>query len=136
MIGLSKKKSITNLDKVLWKVFSEYIRRRDALKFSGGDRVKCITCTHTDHWKHFDCGHGISRKHLGTKFDEKNNHAQCKGCNGFGSGKQFEYMLQVDRMYGKGTAELLLHKSKSLCKWMSFEYEQKIEEYKIKIKNL
>ena len=136
MIAKTNKKSVSKLDEDLWKVFSEYIRRRDAIKFSGGDRAKCITCSHVNHWKMMDCGHGISRRHLATKFDEKNNHIQCKGCNGLKSGKQFEYMLQVDRMYGKGTAELLLHKSRSLCKWMGFEYEEKIELYKQKIKDL
>ncbi len=137
MIGIAKKKSITNLDKVLWKVFSEYIRRRDAVKFSGSDRVKCITCEFVGHWKYdFDAGHFMSRKHLGTKFHEMNVHAQCGGCNKFGQGKQYAYAKVIDRLYGNGTADLLEQKSRTACKWMSFEYEQKIEEYKQKIKEL
>lgn len=131
-----KKTSTATLKKKLWDIFSEYIRRRDALKFSGGDIVKCITCSHMGHWKTFDCGHGISRRHLATMFDERNNHAQCKGCNGFGSGKQFEYMLEVDRIYGEGTSLKLLNKSKGQMKLMKFEYEELIEKYNAKLKEL
>ena len=131
-----KEKTVGQLDKILWGIFSEYIRRRDALKFSKGDIAKCITCSHISHWKEGDCGHGISRRHQGTKYDEKNNHFQCKGCNGLKAGKQFEYMLAVDRMYGKGTAEFLLMKSKQICKRKAIDFKIMIEEYKIKLKNL
>jgi hypothetical protein len=132
----AKKKSSKSLENKLWEIFSEYIRKRDAKKFSGGDFGKCITCSHIAHWKEMDCGHGISRRHQATKFDEKNNHAQCKGCNGLKSGKQFEYMLEVDRKYGKGTGEMLLAKSKHSVKRTSFEFEILIEEYKRKLKEL
>ncbi len=123
-------------DKKLWKVFSEFIRRRDALKFSGEDIVKCCTCTHTGHWKEFDCGHFISRRHLATKFSEINNHCQCKGCNGFGSGRQYEYSLFIDRTYGKGQAELLLAMSRNAVKFGQFEIDIMEKEYKKKIKEL
>lgn len=124
------------LDEKLWKIFSEYIRRRDALKYSGGDFVKCITCSHIAHFKEMDCGHFISRRHLSTKFDEKNNHAQCKGCNGLKSGEQFKYSIAIDAKYGKGTAEMLHIKSRNLCKWGKFEFEILIKEYTEKLKQL
>lgn len=124
------------LDPKLWKIFSEYIRRRDALEYSGGDIAKCCTCSHVAHWKEMDCGHFISRRHLATKFDEKNNGIQCKGCNGFGSGKQFEYSIFLDNKHGKGTAEMLLAKSRNACKWGKFEYNLLIDEYKKKVKEL
>jgi hypothetical protein len=133
---IKKKSSATSIEKKLWKVFSEYIRRRDAKKFSGGDIGKCITCSHIGHWKTMDCGHGISRRHQSTKYDEKNNHLQCKGCNGPKSGKQFEYMLEVDRKYGKGTAELLLAKSKHSVKRTAFEFEILLNEYLKRLKEI
>jgi hypothetical protein len=136
MIKTKKKTGSRKAEDKLWKDFSEYIRRRDAKKYSGGEVVKCITCPHVGHWKNFDCGHGISRKHKATKFHEFNNHAQCKGCNGFGSGKQFEYMLEVDKRYGAGTVEKLLIASRQICKWGEFEYEILHKEIKQKIKEL
>ena len=50
-----------------------------------------------------DCGHGIGRQHWGTKYNEKNNHAQCKPCNGFEGGKREVYKVEVDKRYGAGT---------------------------------
>lgn len=129
-----QKETIGKLDAKLWKLFSEYIRRRDALKFSGADRVQCITCPHTGHYKEFDCGHFQPRQHMGTKFDEKNNHAQCGKCNAFEGGEQVKYARVIDKLYGKGTSELLEIKARSLCKWMRYEYEEKIELYKNKLK--
>jgi hypothetical protein len=141
MITAKKKKSIASLDKKLWEVFSEYIRRRDAKKFEAmgyaPDRVKCVTCDFVGHWKYdMDAGHFMSRKHLGTKFDEKNVNSQCGGCNKFGQGMQVVYARVIDKMYGKGTAEWLEEKSRGMCKLMSFEYEEKIEYYKQKLKDL
>lgn len=131
-----KKVSLKALDKKLWPIFSETIRRRDAKKFSGGEIVKCITCPHTGHWKDFDCGHFISRRHLATKYNEKNNHAQCKGCNGFGAGKQYEYGKEIDRRYGAGTADLILVASRQSAKLGAFEFETMIEHYKHRLKEL
>lgn len=131
-----KKASAKSLDKKLWPIFSEYIRRRDAKKFSGGDFVKCITCSHIAHWKELDCGHFVSRRHLATKYHEKNNAAQCKGCNGPGSGKQYEYGLEIDRRYGAGTAQWILQASRAQVKWGSWEFEVLIEDYKQKLKEL
>lgn len=132
-----KVKTVKKLEEELWKIFSEYIRRRDAKRFSGGDTGKCITCQKKGHWKQFDCGHFISRKFKATKFDEKNNHLQCKACNGpYGSGKQYEHGREIDRMYGAGTADLILMKSRQNCKRGAFEYEILIEEYKQKLKKL
>lgn len=127
---------MNKLDAKLWKIFSEVRRRECALEYSGGDTVKCCTCSHTGHWKEFDCGHFISRRHLATKFDDSNNHAQCKGCNGFGSGKQFEYSLFLDGKYGKGAAEKILIRSRNVTKWTSFEYELMIKEYSQRLKKL
>jgi hypothetical protein len=141
MIKDKKKKPITKLDKDLWEVFSEYVRRRDAKKFEAlgyaPDRVKCITCDFVGHWKYdFDAGHFISRKQKGTKFDERNVNAQCGGCNKFGQGMQLVHARAIDKIHGKGTADLLEQKGREYCKWMDFEYIEKIEEYKQKIKEL
>lgn len=124
------------LDAKLWKIFSEVRRRECALEYSGGDTVKCCTCSHVGHWKEFDCGHFISRRHLATKFEDQNNHAQCGSCNLYGQGKQFEYSIFLDNKYGKGTAEKLLIKSRNLAKWTAFEYKLLIDQYSQKLKSL
>jgi len=120
------------MDKKLWKVFSEYIRRRDA---DEEGICKCITCGLVRHWKQMDCGHGIGRQHWGTRYDERNNHAQCKRCNGFEGGKREVYKEAVDQKYGAGTWDLLELKSKKGKRLSAFEIEALTKHYKEKLKH-
>lgn len=107
-------------DKKLWKVFSEYIRRRDA---DENGICTCITCGLKRHYKQMDCGHGIGRQHWGTRYNEKNNHAQCKRCNGFEGGKREVYEREVNKRYGPGTWDLLNLASKKAKKLTQFEID-------------
>jgi len=100
-------------DDNLWRVFSEWVRLRDA---DDTGYCICITSGRRVHWKECDAGHFISRRYLSTKFDEQNVNAQSRHDNRFASGKQYEYALAIDRKYGKGTAEKLYLKSKQTCK--------------------
>lgn len=93
-------------DKKLWAAFSIYIRVRDA---DEEGVCICFTCGQATIWnKNTDCGHGIPRQHFSTKYSEKNNHAQCKKCNGFEGGVREVYKQKVDEKYGEGTWDLLL----------------------------
>lgn len=120
-------------DKKLWKVFSEYIRRRDSNKDGFG---KCFTCHRIIHWKKGDCGHGIGRQHRVTKYNEKNNHLQCKLCNGFEGGKREIYKEEMNKRYGAGTWELMELASKKPAKLGQFEIDQLEKYYKEKLKTL
>lgn len=120
-------------DKKLWKVFSEFIRRRDSDSEGLG---KCFTCPRYIHFKNGDCGHGIGRQHKATKYSEKNNHLQCKHCNGFEGGKREVYKEEMNKRYGEHTWELMEIASKKSFKWTQFEidqleiyYKQKLKEY-------
>lgn len=57
-----RKKLIEKLD----KIFSIYIRRRNAVN----DVAECFTCGKKDHWKKLQNGHFQSRKHYSTKWHE------------------------------------------------------------------
>jgi len=118
-------------DDKLWKVFSEFIRRRDA---DSNGICKCITCGLVRHWKEMDCGHGIPRQHKATKYNEMNNHAQCKRCNGFEGGKREVYKVEVDKRYGAGTWDKLEVASRGLAKWSKFEIDTMTTFYKGKLK--
>lgn len=120
-------------DNKLWKAFSEFIRLRDANK----DGICfCFTCGRPRHWKRLDCGHGISRRHLATKYNEMNNHAQCKECNAFEGGKREVYKEKVNQKYGKGTWERIEIASKLPMKFTQFEVDQMEIYYKQKVKEL
>ena len=120
-------------DKKLWKVFSLFIRMRDA---DENGNCKCITCGFTAHFKRFDAGHGIPRQHKATKFDERNVNSQCKRCNGFEGGKREVYKEEVNRRYGEGTWEKLEVMSRSVCKRGQFEIDVMTTHYLKEVEKL
>jgi hypothetical protein len=107
------------------KYFAEFIRYRDQDK-------PCVTCGRYKTEK--DCGHFISRRFEAVRFDEKNANGQCIKCNRMEYGNQFEHAKAVDRMYGIGTADSLLMKSKMTCKRSQYDYEFISETFKNKLK--
>ena len=120
-------------DAKLWKVFSEYIRLRDA---NDQGFCQCFTCGFTANWKRFDAGHGIGRQHKATKYDERNVAAQCKRCNGFEGGKREVYKEEVNKRYGPQTWEKLEVMSRATCKRGQFEIDVMTKFYSEKVKEL
>ncbi len=57
--------------------FSRFIRLRDAIP---GGAFRCISCGQFKRIEQADCGHFHSRKHMATRFDELNAHAECRAC--------------------------------------------------------
>ena len=108
------------------KYFSMYIRVRD----SKDGICKCITCGTLDSIKNMDAGHFISRRFEATRYDEKNVHAQCRKCNRFQNGNQYEHGIAIDKKYGEGTSHELYLKSKMICKRNKFDYEEISRKYR------
>ena len=123
-----RKKLIEKLD----KIFSIYIRRRNAVN----DVAECFTCGKQDHWKKLQNGHFQSRKHYSTRWHEKNCQVQCAGCNVFRYGEQYKFSVGLDTKYGSGTAESMLLKSKETLKIDNIELEAKIKYYQDLVERL
>jgi hypothetical protein len=125
--------TISKLKKKLDKIFSEFIRRRNAdhLGF-----ITCFTCGVKKHWKEQQAGHFQSRSHHSTRWDEVNVQVQCVKCNMFRQGEQYKFGLYLDERYGKGTAEELENRAKTIVKINRVDYEEAITRYKQKIKDL
>lgn len=113
-------------DAKLWTIFSQYIRLRDS---NENGYCTCITCPAIRYYKNMDCGHGIPRQHMATKYAEKNNHAQCKQCNGFEGGKREKYKAAIDKKYGPGTWDMLELTSRMATKLGPFEIKTMIFFY-------
>ncbi len=124
----SRQKLIDKLD----TIFSKYIRLRDS---NEKGYFKCITSGEYVFWKDGDAGHFMSRNHMATRWDEQNVNGQGRADNRFKAGRQYEHGLAIDKKFGKGTADKLLMKSKSACKFEDFELEEMIEKYKKKLKD-
>ena len=95
---------LTALKRRLDRIFSEYIRLRDA---DANGCCRCISCGAIHPWKETDCGHYVNRSHLSTRYDGKNCNAQCRRCNRFDEGNQIGYTRGLIKKYGIGVIDLL-----------------------------
>ena len=125
--------TISKLKKKLDVLFSQYIRRRNADHLG---RVKCFTCGIEKHWKEQQAGHFQSRSHHSTRWDEVNVQVQCVKCNMFRQGEQYKFGLYLNDRFGDGTAEELEYRAKTIVKLNRVDYEEAIERYKQKIREL
>lgn len=132
-VSKKQKDGISKLEDKLWKVFSEFIRLRDTDKDGVG---KCFTCDRPLHWSKGDAGHGVPRQHKATKFNECNNHLQCKHCNGFEGGVREVYKERMDKKYGPHTWDRMLIASKQTTKWSAAIIQNNIDYYTEKVKEL
>ena len=121
--------SLSETKKVFDKVFSEYIRKRDA-------QLGCISCGAKNGWKYSQAGHYISRSHMSVRYDEQNVNLQCMPCNIYKHGNMDEYAIALISKYGKNIL-FDLHKRKyPTKKWTTKEMESKIKHYQKEIEKL
>jgi len=129
------KTTTSKLKAKLDKLFSEYIRKRDS-DYSGN--CICISCgkeqpafggsTHA--------GHFMSRRHMATRWDEKNVNSQCSYCNTFLNGNQYRASIGIDKKWGEGTAKELEQRANTTVKVSRVDYEEAIENIKQKIRDM
>ena len=125
MRKISRKGLINKLD----RIFSEYIRKRDANKKG---ICKCITCKREFKWNELDAGHFISRKEMSVRWDERNVAAQCQYCNRFRYGRQYQFSLALDKQ-SRGLSKRLYNKSKEVVKYSMVDLHELVDLYKEKL---
>lgn len=125
-----KKVKISTLKKKVWLFASPVLRKLDCIARGNGDYVKCVTCPETKHWKEFDAGHFVSAKHNILTFDERNVHCQCRRCNSMLHGNMAEYMLFMQRQYGKDTAQKIWDMRLVTKQFTQEELEEQLQRFK------
>ena len=115
------------------RVFSEYIRLRDAMP---NGTFRCISCGQVKDLSQADCGHYVNRRHMATRFDEMNCNAQRRSCNRFDEGNMQGYRRGLVAKYGEQRVLLLEAKKHESRKYSMFEYEALIQHYKEEVKRL
>jgi hypothetical protein len=127
---MSFSKLTTDLD----NIFSKKIRLRDA-NLNG--MCRCVSCGRMFSWKFMDNGHFISRRHMATRYYDKNNNAECVQCNREPNINHLEnYKKGLIAKYGEGIIEELEALSRTTKKYSEFELIQLIEENKAEVKKL
>lgn len=132
------------LKKKVWKVFSQYIRLRDAFKTVGNNRqCLCITCGTVKDVTGIGCiqaGHFIAGRHSAVLFNEDLVHAQCYHCNVGLKGNWVAYEEAMIGLYGKEKVAEFKKLSKggvaNYMKYTNKDYLALIDLYKDKIQKL
>lgn len=127
-----KKPTRKSLVEKLDKIFSIYIRRKDAVD----NIATCVTCGKKDHWSKLQNGHWASRKHYNTRWDETNCHVQCAGCNVFRAGEIYLYTKYLCSKYGNNFPEELYLKSHKTVKFADIDLIELIDYYTEKVNTL
>lgn len=100
----SRSKLIAEADRVA----SLFIRERDKGK-------PCVTCL-TEWSETQQNWHFASRRHLSTRWLDKNMNWQCPTCNCWGAGEQFKHWKAIDKKYWEWTAEQIMRLANSVEK--------------------
>ena len=106
-------------------IFSQYIRRKDAIN----EIAECITCGKKDHYKKLQCGQFQSRSHYSTRWDENNVGVQCYGCNISRSGEQYKFSLYL----GQDLSEELYSRARQIAKFSNVDLEEMINNYNLMV---
>jgi len=132
-----RRKTVRQVKKQAWDLFSKYIRLRDCLRTTGcSSWGLCITCGKRYHFKLLQAGHFIPGRYNNNLFNEKGCHAQCKHCNIDLKGNTLEYRRKVIELYGAGTDEELEAENRKTRQFSVSELEEFMEDLKQRIKEL
>lgn len=122
--GTEKRKSIIQLRKDCWRVFSKYIRLRD--------KYTCFTCGKDMNTckEYAQAGHYVPQsKGNRLRFDERNVNCQCASCNMHQHGNLAVYALRLEEKYGLGILQEFNSIKNGVKKFERYELEEMIERY-------
>ena len=138
---MKKKSTRKNVVKTLDRVFSTYIRLRDCyLTTKTMDKGICVTCGKLLDFKEAHCGHFVKRGTMNLRWDERNAHLQCPGCNTFREGEQAKHLLAIEKMYGREVLDELMQLDRDWkagnAKVGTGELRELLDYWKLKLKTL
>jgi hypothetical protein len=82
------------------KVMSLYVRMRDSKEFHY-KYFRCISCGRVLPIDKADNGHYLSRRHMSTRFDTRNQNAECTYCNRFSADHLVGYRKNLIMKLGR-----------------------------------
>ncbi len=125
-----KQKSLRRLKEILWKLFSEYVRRKDA---DAGGTEYCYTCEKPFHWKALHAGHALPGRHNAVLFDEEIVKPQCPVCNIWKGGNYPIFTTKLIEEHGMEWWKAKLEGARRIVKYTRADIEQMILDYKAKL---
>lgn len=120
-----------------WKAFSNYIRTRDCIRFSGDiHEGYCVTCWRTYPFKELQAGHFIDGRGNSVLFDERIVYTQCFGCNIKKKGNYVEYFVFMEREWGRKKIDEFRDLKAEVKPYKEHDFRELEEEFKRKTKEL
>jgi len=119
--------------KKLDRVFSEYIRR---LAWTVSVLFKCFICGRPLTFLSSVAGHWRKRRHLGTRWHEKNAHAICPACNTRDESDPSWYLAAMIRAYTPDELQEIIDLSNKEVHFTESEGQEMIKKYQKLIKEL
>ena len=108
--------------------FNTFIRLRDK-------DLPCVSCG-TTKCEEFHAGHYIATTYQYLRFNENNVHKQCSKCNTHLRGNSIPYRIELIKRIGLEEVEYLENSRHMMLQITIPEIQEKIKEYKEKIKYL
>jgi len=131
---MAKKQTLGSLKKKLWKLISEYVRRKDA---DEGGFVSCYTCGAPIHWKYeAQAGHAIPGRHGAVLFDVDIIRPQCRRDNVFMGGRYEVFAAKLIKENGLEWFERKLAGAREIVKYTRSDVEDLIAAYRQKLEGL
>ena len=125
-----KKPSLKSLKAKLWKIFSEYVRR----KYTDTEGyARCYTSGVLRHWKDLQCGHAIGGRHNAVLFDEEICRPQSVAENVFKRGNYPVFTTKLIKENGMEWWERKLERSNQIVKFTRVDIEEMIGQYQQKL---
>jgi hypothetical protein len=130
-----KKRSPTlrSLKARCWKLFSEWIRRKDA---DAGGTENCYTCGKLAHWKELHAGHALPGRTNAVLFDPDIVRPQCPVCNIWKGGNYPIFTTKLIKENGMAWWESKLEGARAVVKYTRSDLEEMIVQLKQKIEGL
>ena len=128
-----KQKSVAQLKKEADKYWSKATRYRFAENRDGEWWADCITCPAQLPIAKLQCGHFMSRQYNSTRYVEQNTAPQCYGCNVMQQGRQYEFGIALDALYGPQTAKEMHDLAKTPHQFTRDELLQIISDSKAEV---
>ena len=128
-----KNKSLRALKAKCWRLFSEWIRRKDA---DEGGTVECFTSGKLMHWKDAHAGHGIPGRHNAVLFDPDIVKPQSPVDNIWKGGQYHIFATKLIKAHGMEWWDQKLIDSRKVVKYTAADLEVLIEELKAKLNDL
>lgn len=127
---MKRKQTLRSLKNKCWRVFSEYIRRKDA---DEGGTNYCFTCGEPKFWKELHAGHFVGGRTNAVLFNEEIVKPQCVMCNIFLSGNYGPYTLKMLDLHGREKVEEFMALKKKVVKYTRPDIEELIALYSSKL---